>query len=48
MNQDTKPGPFNVGDHVRYIAAQKHDLPTGQGNQTDQGPHRRNGGCHSH
>jgi hypothetical protein len=36
MNQDTKPAPFNVGDHVRYIAAQKHDVPTGQGNQMDQ------------
>jgi hypothetical protein len=22
MSQDTKPAPFNMGDHVRYVAAQ--------------------------
>jgi hypothetical protein len=36
MNQDTKPAPFNVGDHVRYVAAQKRTLPAGQGNDTEQ------------
>ena len=35
MNQDTKPAPFNVGDHVRYIAGQKRALPAGQGNQKE-------------
>jgi hypothetical protein len=36
MNQDTKPAPFNLGDHVRYSAAQKRALPTGQGNETER------------
>jgi len=36
MNQDTKPAPFNVGDHVRYAAAQRRALPAGQGNETEQ------------
>ena len=31
MDQDTKPAPFNVGDHVRYIAAPRRALPAGQG-----------------
>ena len=35
MNQDTKPAPFNLGDHVHYVAAQKHALPAGQGNETE-------------
>ena len=35
MDQDTKPAPFNVGDHVRYIAAQRRALPAGQGNQAE-------------
>jgi hypothetical protein len=30
MDQDTKPAPFNVGDHVRYVAAQRRALPAGQ------------------
>src|ERR1700676_4367273 len=33
MDQDTKPAPFNVGDHVRYVAAQRRSLPGGQGNE---------------
>src|ERR1700688_354234 len=36
MHQDTKPAPFNVGDHVRYVAAQKRALPAGQGNAAEQ------------
>ena len=35
MDQDTKPAPFNVGDHVRYVAAQRRGLPAGQGNETE-------------
>jgi hypothetical protein len=35
MDQDTKPSPFNVGDHVRYVAAQRRALPAGQGNETE-------------
>ena len=35
MDQDTKPASFNVGDHVRYIAAQKHALSAGQGSETE-------------
>jgi hypothetical protein len=34
-NQDTKPAPFNLGDHVRYIGAHKRVLPAGQGNETE-------------
>src|SRR5690349_15021205 len=33
MDQDTKPAPFNLGDHVRYIAAQTLELPPGQGHE---------------
>lgn len=36
MSQDTKPAPFNVGDHVRYVAAPRRALPAGQGNDTVQ------------
>jgi hypothetical protein len=35
MNQDTKPAPFNLGDHVRYVAARRA-LPAGQGNEAEQ------------
>jgi hypothetical protein len=35
MDQDTKPAPFNLGDHVRYIAAQRRGLEAGQGNDTE-------------
>ncbi len=35
MNQDTKPAPFNVGDHVRYVAEQRRKLPAGSGNGTE-------------
>ena len=35
MDQDTKPAPFNVGDHVRYVAAQRRALPAGPGNKTE-------------
>lgn len=35
MSQDTKPAPFNVGDHVRYVAAQRRALPVGQGNEAE-------------
>src|ERR1700692_3432207 len=35
MNQDTKPAPFNLGDHVRYVAAQRRALPAGQGNESE-------------
>jgi hypothetical protein len=31
MRQDTKHAPFNTGDHVRYVAAHRHALPTGAG-----------------
>ncbi len=27
MDEDTKPAPFGLGDHVRYIAAQSLELP---------------------
>jgi hypothetical protein len=36
MDQDTKPAPFNVGDHVRYVAAQRRALPAGQGTDTER------------
>ena len=35
MNQDTKPAPFNLGDHVRYVGAQRRALPAGYGNVTE-------------
>jgi hypothetical protein len=35
MNQDTKPAPFNVGDHIRYVAAQRRALPGCQGNEAE-------------
>ncbi len=35
MDQDTKPAPFNVGDHVRYIGARSRSLPAGQGNESE-------------
>ena len=35
MNQDTKPAPFNLGDHVRYVAAKRRALPAGQGNEAE-------------
>jgi hypothetical protein len=35
MDQDTKPAPFNVGDHVRYVATQRRALPAGQGNDAE-------------
>mgnify|MGYP000564597308 CR=1 FL=1 len=31
----TKPSPFNVGDHVRYVGSQEHELPAGQENGTE-------------
>jgi hypothetical protein len=33
MDQDTKPAPFNLGDHVRYVGEQRRALPAGQGNK---------------
>ena len=33
MSQDTKPAPFNLGDHVRYVAAQKRAASDNQGNE---------------
>ncbi|HWY85328.1 MAG TPA: hypothetical protein VNX28_01315 [Gemmataceae bacterium] len=36
MSQDSKPAPFNLGDHVRYVAARKLALPGGQGNAMEQ------------
>jgi len=36
MDQDTKPAPFNVGDHVRYVAARRRALPAGQGHEAEQ------------
>lgn len=35
MSQDTRPAPFNMGDHVRYVAAQRRVLPAGQGNEAE-------------
>jgi hypothetical protein len=35
MDQDTKPAPFNVGDHVRYVGEGRAAVPAGQGNKTD-------------
>jgi len=35
MNQDTKPAPFNLGDHVRYVGARRRELPAGQGNEPE-------------
>ncbi len=35
MDQDTKPAPFNVGDHVRYIGSQRQELAAGQGTETE-------------
>ncbi len=36
MSQDTKPAPYNLGDHVRYVAAQKRALPAGPGNEAER------------
>jgi hypothetical protein len=36
MSQDTKPAPYNLGDHVRYVAPEKRALPAGQGNETER------------
>lgn len=33
MSQDTKPSPFNTGDHVRYVAAQRRTAPCGERNE---------------
>jgi hypothetical protein len=33
MNQDTKPAPFNLGDHVRYVAPRA--LAAGHGNDEE-------------
>lgn len=33
MDQDTKPAPFNVGDHVRYVGRQRRALSTSQTQQ---------------
>lgn len=35
MSLDTKPTLFNLGDHVRYVAAQRRALPAGQGNEAE-------------
>jgi hypothetical protein len=35
MSQDTKHAPFNLGDHVRYVGAQRRALPAGQGKETE-------------
>jgi len=35
MNQDTKPAPLNVGDHVRYVGSWRRELPGGRGNQPE-------------
>ncbi len=35
MDQNTKPAPFSVGDHVRYIAAQRRELAANQGHETE-------------
>ncbi len=34
MNQDSKPAPFNVGDHVHYIAARRRELARGRNKET--------------
>ena len=31
QKQDTKPAPFNLGDHVRYVGAQERTLSAGNG-----------------
>ena len=36
MSQDTKSAPYNLGDHVRYIAAEKRALPAGPGDETER------------
>jgi hypothetical protein len=33
MSQDTKPAPFNAGDHLRYVAVQRRAAPSGQGSE---------------
>jgi hypothetical protein len=35
MSQDSKPSPFNLGDHVRYVAARRHVVPGGHGNEKE-------------
>jgi hypothetical protein len=35
MDQDTKPAPFNLGDHVRYVGQRRAAVPAGQGNKTE-------------
>jgi hypothetical protein len=36
MIQDTKPAPFNVGDHIRYVAAENRALLSGNGDKTEE------------
>ena len=35
MDQNTKPAPFGVGDHVRYIAEQRRELAGSQGHEAE-------------
>ena len=35
MNQDTKPAPFSLGDHVCYIADQRRAMPGGPGHDSE-------------
>jgi len=36
MSQDKKPAPFNLGDHVRYVATERRVVPNGHGDEMDQ------------
>ena len=36
MKLDTKPAPFNLGDHVRYMARREVKLPAGPGNAAER------------
>jgi hypothetical protein len=35
MSQNTKPAPFNLGDHVRYVGKHRRALPASHGNEPE-------------
>ncbi len=41
MSQDTKPAPFNLGDHVRYVAPEQRVTSSRQGSEIILAPGMR-------
>lgn len=35
MDQDTKPAPFNLGDHVVYTGSERRELAADHGSETE-------------